>query len=553
MKDRSNVLLAWRVSGVIVLLVCSAGLVFLLLQHRQLREELVRLDFQMQELLQNCKLQTGVLTPDPGQAAELKMVQRSKRSQEGDVAQVEEDMMMMMTYSLVPVKVFVDLCNSSRGICLRGPPGPPGLPGEKGLPGPQGPPGVEGRRGRRGHSGEKGEPGPKGDPGPPGVKCKVCNDTLFDGPTEPRDPPGPAVPPGPPSSARPLENMRSKTDKAPINETFMSTDSSPPFLMREVIDETNTESSSPAHSTDSPSPHPTQSIRDISNVTHSKKLVDTNTESELPTPHPFNDTKEIFNFTDYKKLQDAHVESECLLKAIVCSENVTKMQSTFGAWMSDASQLDESLFWLTEHFSGRVIAEYRNISAIQDPSSKIIDIQRFYQGCGHVIYNNSFYFHNAGTNKLTKFDLDTRRTTTLTIENARYKNLTYLFRNSKTYFKFAVDENGLWVIFGSDTDDNTMVAQMDPETFSVESVINTAYPTVKAGNAFIICGVLYVTDITDKKITYAFDLKKESPLDTSVDLRPADGILAMLSYYPNTQRLYLWNNSSVTTCKVTVE
>ena len=142
------------------------------------------------------------------------------------------------------------------------------------------------------------------------------------------------------------------------------------------------------------------------------------------------------------------------------------------------------------------------------------------------------------------------RTKTLIMAHSRYNNLTYLFRNSKTYFKFAVDENGLWVIFASNTGDNTMVAKLNPKTFTVESIIKTAYPTSKAGNAFIACGVLYITDSTDRRVTYAFDLKTQSPLDVSFDLRSANGILAMLSYYPNKELLYMWDNSSVKTCKV---
>lgn len=137
--------------------------------------------------------------------------------------------------------------------------------------------------------------------------------------------------------------------------------------------------------------------------------------------------------------------------------------------------------------------------------------------------------------------------------NSRYHNLTYLFRNSKTYFKFAVDENGLWVIFAADKDDSAMVAKLNPKTFSVESVINTHYPTAKAGNAFIVCGILYFTDDKDRRVTYAFDLEKQSPQDASLDLRPAGGILAMVSYYPNKGLLYMWDNSSVKTCKVKVK
>ncbi|XP_054865107.1 uncharacterized protein LOC111577260 isoform X3 [Amphiprion ocellaris] len=243
-------------------------------------------------------------------------------------------------------------------------------------------------------------------------------------------------------------------------------------------------------------------------------------------------------------------KTECKIKTIKCSERTTKMQNTYGAWMSDVSQPDESRYWLAEHFSGRVLAESRNISAFQDGNYKTIDIRRFYQGCGHVVYKRSFYFHNAGTNRLVKFDLNTRRSNTLMMPNSRYNNLTYLFRNSKTYFKFAADENGFWVVFASNTDDNTMVAKLNPDRFSVESVINTGYPTTKAGNAFVVCGVLYFTDDKDRRVTYAFDLKKESPLDASFDLRPSNGILAMLSYYPNKKLVYMWDNSSVTTCRV---
>lgn len=149
-----------------------------------------------------------------------------------------------------------------------------------------------------------------------------------------------------------------------------------------------------------------------------------------------------------------------------------------------------------------------------------------------------------------RFDLNTMRTKTLTMAYSRYNSLTYLFRNSKTYFKFAVDENGLWVIYASNTGDNTMVAKLNPKAFTVEAIINTAYPTNKAGNAFIAYGVLYITDGMDRRVTYAFDLKTQSPLDASFDLRPTNGILAMLSYYPSRELLYMWDNSSVKTCKV---
>lgn len=152
-----------------------------------------------------------------------------------------------------------------------------------------------------------------------------------------------------------------------------------------------------------------------------------------------------------------------------------------------------------------------------------------------------------------RFNLKTNRTTSLTIKQSKYKSLTYLFKNSKTYFKFAVDENGLWVIFASNAEDNIMVSKLSSDTFLVERTINTSYPTAKAGNAFIVCGVLYFTDDNDKQVTYAFDLKTEAPLNVKIDLRPGHGTLAMVSYYPTKRYLYLWDNKGITTCRVKVK
>lgn len=150
----------------------------------------------------------------------------------------------------------------------------------------------------------------------------------------------------------------------------------------------------------------------------------------------------------------------------------------------------------------------------------------------------------------SRFDLDTGRTSALVMAGSRYHNLVYLFPNSKTYFKFAVDENGLWVIFAAGAGDSVMVAKLRAEPFSVEAVVNTHYPTAKAGNAFVVCGVLYFTDHTDRKVTHAFDLYEERPESVDFDLRPAGGVLAMLSYYPTRTLLYMWDNSSVKSCKV---
>ncbi|XP_006810421.2 gliomedin-like [Neolamprologus brichardi] len=243
--------------------------------------------------------------------------------------------------------------------------------------------------------------------------------------------------------------------------------------------------------------------------------------------------------------EKAAQRNDCLIKSLINPRNVTKMKTTFGTWMKDTAQLNDERIWVADHFSGRMLKEYKSISFFQKNSSDTIDVIKYYQGCGHIVHNGFFYYHAAGTPSIAKFDFSTKRLQTLTIENSLYNNLAYLLPNSKTYFKLAADENGLWLIFASNVDESIMVAQLDQKTFSVTSYVNTTYPRIKAGNAFIACGVLYVTDTKDTRVTFAFDLLKGKPVNVTFDLRSAGEVLAMLSYSPKDRHLYVWDHSYV--------
>nr|XP_057944357.1 gliomedin isoform X1 [Doryrhamphus excisus] len=405
---------------------------------------------------------------------------------------VQDDMMTMLTYSMVPIKLLIDICNSTQGVCIAGPPGPPGLPGVDGVPGINGTdgipgidgiPGADGKRGKRGLQGEKGEPGEKGDrgePGPPGENGQASNDVIIEGPPGPPGPPGPMGPPGPPGPLR-TRHHRAHLQAAQTMEQLYSIPN----------DETSfAKGASKAH-------------------------------------------------------EKATKANECLIKSLINPRNVTKMENTFGTWMKDTALLNDESIWVAEHFSGRVLKEYQNVASFQYNNSDTVNVRKFYQGCGHTVHNGSFYYQIAGTSSIARFDFHSKKLHTLTIDNALYHNLAYLLHNSKTYFKLAADENGLWLIFASSVDESIVVAQLDQKTFSITSHINTTYPRTKAGNAFIACGVLYVTDTKDTRVTFAYDLLKGKPVNVTFDLRPPGGVLAMLSYSPKDRHLYVWDNSYV--------
>ncbi|XP_070975282.1 gliomedin-like [Oncorhynchus clarkii lewisi] len=756
--------------------------------HRTSRDPKEETD-RLQVLSEESGLQTSphrTSREDPGREEAERELQhgrpRNKRSQAGkhqtkrQQKRDDSDMMIMMTYSMVPIKVLLELCNSTKDMCLTGSPGPPGTPGVDGKPGVNategisGPPGPAGRRGKKGPPGERGEPGMKGDvgdPGPPGLKDETSNDIIIEGPPGPRGPPGPAGPPGlpgPPATLEDPEPSRNRTMRAQLlenacfhqdnmsdslgtentatssdtlnvtnaetvnrtirahihqanvssesanlaasNDTLNVTDTENEELNNrqmthtkiveegplnathteiveegplnathteiveegplnithteiveegplnithteiveegplnithteiveegplnithtEIVEEgplniTHTEivEEGPLNATHTEiveegplnATHTEIVEEGPLNITHTEIVEEgplniTHTEiveegplnithTEIVEEGPLNATHteiveegplnithtEIveegpLNITHTEIVEEGplnatHTEiveegplniteiveeaairkTEYIIKTITCFPNVTKMETTFGVWMQDAARVNDDHIWMAEHFSGRVLQEYKSIASF--PNSRSIDMRKFYQGCGHIIYNGSVYYHNAGTSKVVKDNLKTRRLQTLAIENALYHNRTYLFHNSKTYFKFAVDENGLWLIYASAISGTVMVAKLNHKRFSVLSVVSTSYPVPNAGNAFVACGILYMTDTKDTKVTHAFDLMKEKPLNVSLDLRSANGIMAMLSYYPENQLLYMWDNSYVKICK----
>ncbi|XP_010789523.1 gliomedin [Notothenia coriiceps] len=430
------------------------------------------------------------VSQEVGEEAEKKMKNemKHKHRQSYPKAHLQDDMMMMMTYSMVPIKLLIDICNSTKGVCIAGPPGPPGLPGVDGMPGYNGTdgipglnglPGADGKRGKKGEKAEPGEKGERGEAGPPGEKGQPSNDVIIEGPPGPPGPPGSPGPPGPQGPPR------------------------------------------------------TRHHRANLQAAHSMGLLHANPNDGTSSANAL------------KLHEKPAKKNECLIKSLINPRNVSKMESTFGAYMRDTAELNDERIWVAEHFSGRVIKEYKSIASFQNSTSEIVDVKKFYQGCGHTVHNGSFYYHIAGTSSIARFDFHTKRLHTLTIENALYHNLAYLLHNSKTYFKLAADENGLWLIFASSVDESITVAQLDPKTFSVTSYINTTYPRTKAGNAFITCGVLYVTDTKDARVTFAFDLLKGKPVNVTFDLRSPGGVLAMLSYSPKDRHLYVWDQGYV--------
>uniref|UniRef100_UPI00398EB558 gliomedin n=1 Tax=Pristiophorus japonicus TaxID=55135 RepID=UPI00398EB558 len=502
-------------SGIfLITLLNCAGLLYLFWQASKLRSQVQALESRLEELSGTWPMEfISRLTQGDTDLSEQK--NRNKRSHEELRAREESgDTIMMMTYSRIPVRILLDLCNSTRGICLTGPPGtagpvgPPGLDGlpgfngSEGLTGLPGPPGKEGKRARKavpgpkGEHGEMGPPGDKGNTGPPGPdglpgpkgetglkgeKGEPYNEIILEGQRGPSGPPGspgspgPAGPPGPPGSRGKSRHQHNAVnyDEAPNDDTLVGRTSA------------------------------------------------------------------------QKTLSSFSKKSGRIIKSVDGPYNVTKIENTFGAWMKDPALKSNEQIWVVEHFSGLTVKEYENLEALKVGSIfKSITLPYFFHGCGHAVYDGSIYYHKGGSDNIIKFPLDGKQLQRMKMENALHNNRNYLFQNAKTYFDLTADKNGLWIIYASSHDENIVVGQIEinEKSFSIVQNFNTTYPKSKTGNAFIARGILYLTDTKDSKIVFALDLLKEKQLDVSFDLRSSNDTLTMLSYNPHDRHLYTWEN-----------
>ncbi|CAL2028599.1 unnamed protein product [Caenorhabditis brenneri] len=496
---------------------------------------------------------------------------RVKRDSKQLPVDLEDYTIIIGQDTIIPRNVLDRSCSQVHQYCSEKSQRLTGFPGARGSPGDQGPVGPPGRRGPMGIVGPIGLVGEHGSVGEPGRDGK-CNCPFPDMYVQRVPIPGPPVikieekmVPVPVVVVKEVE----VTKLVPFEPTPPGF--GPPEGWAPGMPKPGRTRKLPRYSTVRPPPTPKRKTTQppIHVVPTEKNITmdDWNAEMNISTPKPYMGPPTL-----------GYNRKECILAAVgIPVLHAESQYGRVGSWMRDAlpnSMKTAKRRWVTDGFASPVLYEYEDERQLLDKVQKIkYYVDYLASGTGNVVYNGSYYYHKHGTTSLVRYELETGvqveaeldpdmshvdcgRLPDHTFEecNATDRHV-WLYDRPHNYVDFAVDENGLWVIYAGADSETMKMAKIEPDLYVV-SRWDVEVNTTDIADSFIMCGVWYGLKSAyslQTQITHAFDLYRNDTIPGQVEwYNPYQG-LTMLHYNPLDARLYFFDNSSLLSVNVRIE
>ncbi|XP_053907891.1 noelin-2 isoform X1 [Cuculus canorus] len=274
---------------------------------------------------------------------------------------------------------------------------------------------------------------------------------------------------------------------------------------------------------------------------------------------------------DYEELQQRVLMLEARLHACMQKLGCGKLTgvsnpitirasgSRFGSWMTDTMtpSADSRVWYMDGYYKGRRVLEFRTLNDFVTGQNFVQHLLPHpWAGTGHVVFNGSLYYNKYQSNIAVKYHFRSRSVLVQrSLAGAGYNNTFPYSWGGFSDIDFMVDESGLWAVYTTNQNaGNIVVSRVDPQTLEVLHSWDTGYPKRSAGESFMICGTLYVTNshLAGAKIYFAYYTNTSSYEYTDIPFHNQYSHISMLDYNPRERVLYTWNNGHQVIYNVTL-
>ncbi|XP_051543055.1 noelin-3-like [Myxocyprinus asiaticus] len=231
----------------------------------------------------------------------------------------------------------------------------------------------------------------------------------------------------------------------------------------------------------------------------------------------------------------------------------------FGAWMTDplASSRNNRVWYMDTYTNSKVVREYKNIADfVSGLESRTYYLPFKWAGTNHVVYNGSLYYNKEQSNIIVKYSFETGRVLAQrALEYAGFHNVYPYTWGGFSDIDLMADELGLWAVYATNQNaGNIVISQLEPQTLEVLQTWNTEYSKRNAGESFMICGTLYITNshLTGAKVYYSYNTKTSTYEYTDIPFHNQFFHISMLDYNARERALYAWNNGHQVIFNVTL-
>ncbi|NXB91581.1 NOE2 protein, partial [Vidua chalybeata] len=233
------------------------------------------------------------------------------------------------------------------------------------------------------------------------------------------------------------------------------------------------------------------------------------------------------------------------LKIVSFGSNLKKNNNGFRVWYMDG------------YYKGRRVLEFRSLTDFVSGQNFVQHLLPHpWAGTGHVVFNGSLYYNKFQSNVAVRYHFRSRSVLVQrSLAGAGYNNTFPYSWGGFSDIDFMVDESGLWAVYTTNQNaGNIVVSRLDPQTLEVLRSWDTGYPKRSAGESFMICGVLYVTNshLAGAKIYFAYRTDTSSYEYTDIPFHNQYSHISMLDYNPRERVLYTWNNGHQVVYNVTL-